>query len=70
MNRLTVVVLIVFCVITVPLGVVAISWGCTRSAACVSTTQLVAQALGAFLVLGVLGSYAWSALGLAGSEEG
>ncbi len=58
MNRMTLVVLVAFVVVTVPLGILAFSWDCTRSADCVSTTKLLAHVVGALFVLGVLGSFA------------
>lgn len=69
MNRLTVLVLILFCFIALPLGVVAISWDCTHSEACVWITQRAGHALGAFFVVGVLGAAAWSFVGLGGRED-
>ncbi|WP_454875292.1 hypothetical protein [Paraburkholderia xenovorans] len=69
MNKMTLVVLAVVAVLSVPLGLVAVSWDCTRSADCVSATRVIAHVVGAFFVLGVLGSYAWSALGFGRSAE-
>lgn len=69
MNKVTLMVIAVVVIVAAPLGIVGMSWDCTRSADCVATTALIADAVGVFFVLGVLGSFAWSVLCGTGEQQ-